>query len=106
MQEKPRPARRFVLRIKLAARFQRPERPAAPVQSRGMITFLINFLVVVLVLYLVYWALGHFGAPATVQQIVGVICVLILLLLVLNEFTGGRLAFWPRGDSVRVNVTP
>ena len=57
-----------------------------------MLTFLIGFLILLLVLFLVYWGIGHFGLPSPAQQIVGIICVLILLLYVLRHF--GMLGGW------------
>ena len=50
-----------------------------------MLEFAISFLILFLVLFIVYWAVGKF-APGTVQQVVGIILALVLLLWTLRHF--------------------
>lgn len=65
-----------------------------------MIEALIQLLVVVLILAVVYWVasvvLTHFGAPAFMLQILGVILALLFVLALLSFLNVGHLR-WPYG---------
>ena len=55
-----------------------------------LIYLLILFLVLAVVWYVVKLVAGHFGAPAIIVQVAGLVLFLIWLLYAVRMLTGGR----------------
>jgi hypothetical protein len=56
----------------------------------ALIYLLILFVVLAVIWYVVKLVAGHFGAPAILVQVVGLILFLIWLLYAIRLLTGGR----------------
>lgn len=53
----------------------------------GLITLPITVVLVALVIYIIYWALGEIPLPQPIRTVIWVVVALIIVLYILNRFS-------------------